>query len=89
MRTSHTTIDLWMAEAARSEQPSPAFATHLRDAVSTAARALLDEAVRATGSRPLATGDALDRAKRDLDVFLLQHRLDPLVAKAGRAELED
>ena len=87
MRTLHTTIDLWMAEAARSEEPSPAFATHLRDAVSTAARALLDEAVRATGSRPLATGDALDRAKRDLDVFLLQHRLDPLVARAGRAEL--
>jgi hypothetical protein len=88
MRTLHTTIDLWMAEAARSEEPSPAFATHLRDAVSAACRALLDEAVRATGSRPLATGDALDRAKRDLDVFLLQHRLDPLVARAGRAELE-
>ncbi len=88
MRTQMTTIDLWMAEAARSEAPTPAFATHLRDAVSSACRALLDEAVRATGSRPLATGDALDRAKRDLDVFLLQHRLDPLVARAGRAELE-
>ena len=88
MRTARTTIDLWMAEAARSESPTPAFATHLRDAVSGAARTLLDEAVRATGSRPLATGDDLDRAKRDLDVFLLQHRLDPLVARAGRAELE-
>ncbi len=88
MRTQMTTIDLWMAEAARSEAPSPAFATHLRDAVAGACRALLDEAVRACGSRPLATGDALDRAKRDLDVFLLQHRLDPLVARAGRAELE-
>lgn len=87
MRTSLSTIDLWMAEAARSEEPSPAFAVHLRDAVSAACRALLDEAVRACGSRPLATGDALDRAKRDLDVFLLQHRLDPLVARAGHAEL--
>jgi hypothetical protein len=89
MRTQLSTIDLWMAEGARTEQPSPAFATHLRDAVSSACRALLDEAVRATGSRPLATGDALDRAKRDLDVFLLQHRLDPLVAKAGLAELAE
>lgn len=88
MRTHLTTIDLWMSEARRSEEPSPAFATHLRDAVAAAARALLDEAVRATGSRPLATGDALDRAKRDLDVFLLQHRLDPLVARAGRTELD-
>ena len=88
MRTQKTTIDLWMAQAARSEAPTPAFATHLRDAVATACRTLLDEAVRACGSRPLATGDALDRAKRDLDVFLLQHRLDPLVARAGRAELE-
>ena len=88
MRTQMTTIDLWMAAAARDEAPSRAFATHLRDAVATACRALLDEALRATGSRPLATGDGLDRAKRDLDVFLLQHRLDPLVARAGRAELD-
>lgn len=88
MRTARATIDLWMAEAARTEAPSPAFATHLRDAVAGCCRTLVDEAIRATGSRPLATGDALDRAKRDLDVFLLQHRLDPLVARAGRAELE-
>ncbi|MEJ7891770.1 MAG: hypothetical protein WKF94_03955 [Solirubrobacteraceae bacterium] len=88
MRTAHATIDLWMAEAARSEAPTPAFATHLRDAVAGCCRTLVDEAIRATGSRPLATGGALDRAKRDLDVFLLQHRLDPLVARAGRAELE-
>ena len=88
MRTSLSTINLWMAEAARTEEPTPALATHLRDAVAAACRALLDEAVRACGSRPLATGDALDRAKRDLDVFLLQHRLDPLVARAGLAELD-
>ncbi len=87
MRTARSTIDLWMAEAARHEDPSAAFATHLRDAVASSCRALLDEAVRACGSRPLATGDGLDRAKRDLDVFLLQHRLDPLVARAGLAEL--
>ncbi len=87
MRTALSTIELWMAEAARHEDPPASFATHLRDAVASSCRALLDEAVHACGSRPLATGDALDRAKRDLDVFLLQHRLDPLVARAGLAEL--
>jgi hypothetical protein len=87
MRTAHWTIDLWMAEAARSETPTPAFAVHLRDAVSGACRTLLDEAMRAVGSRPLATADDFDRARRDLDVFLLQHRLDPLVARAGGAAL--
>ncbi len=71
-----------------AETIDAAFAVHLRDAVAGAARALLDEAVRACGSRPLATADGLDRARRDLEVFLLQHRLDPLVARAGTALLD-
>ena len=39
---------------------------HLREAVARAAQALVDEALRAAGSRPLARGGALDRADRDL-----------------------
>jgi hypothetical protein len=31
----------------------------------------------------------LDRARRDLEVFLLQHRLDPLLARLGEAALEE
>ncbi len=88
IETQRRTIGLWLAEAARLDEVDAAFAAHERDAVAGACRALLDEAVRACGSRPLVTADGLDRARRDLDVFLLQHRLDPIVARAGQARLD-
>ena len=40
------------------------------------------------GSRPFATGTALDRARRDFELFVLQHRLDPLVARLGRTRVD-
>lgn len=91
--TERRTIELWLADAGRriDDEPQAATATlaaTLRDAVSRAARRLIEEAASATGSRPLAAGGDLDRARRDLDVFLLQHRLDPIVARAGIASLE-
>jgi alkylation response protein AidB-like acyl-CoA dehydrogenase len=61
---------------------------HLRTAVADACRTILSEAARAAGSRALAAGPALDRCRRDLDLFLLQHRLDPMVAEVGRREIE-
>jgi hypothetical protein len=61
---------------------------HLRAAVAAACRAIADEAARAAGSRALAAGGRLDRVRRDLDLFLLQHRLEPMVAATGRRELE-
>ncbi len=64
-------------------------ATQTRAAIADAARAILDEAERATGSRPAAAAAPLDRAARDLRLFLLQHRLEPLVARAGREALEE
>ena len=60
-----------------------------RAAIAGACRTLLDEAARACGSRPFVRGDALDRARRDLEVFLLQHRLDPMLARAGGAALAE
>ena len=45
---------------------------------------IFDEASRATGSRPFATGTNLDRARRDFELFVLQHRLDPMVMRLGR-----
>jgi alkylation response protein AidB-like acyl-CoA dehydrogenase len=60
----------------------------VRAQIAAAARTILDEGMRAGGSRPLATGSAFDRARRDLELFLLQHRLDPLVAKLGRRLLD-
>ncbi len=61
---------------------------HLRAAVADACRTIADETARAAGARALAVAPGLDRRRRDLDLFLLQHRLDPLVAAAGRRELE-
>ncbi len=88
LRTAQGTIDLWLAEAARRE-PDRAFAAHLRDALDQAVRTILDEASRACGSRPFATGTPMERARRDLQTYVLQHRLDPIVARAGRTALEE
>jgi alkylation response protein AidB-like acyl-CoA dehydrogenase len=92
MLTAHRTIDVWMGAAAGAMDAAaadlPAVALHGRAAISQACRELLDEAARACGSRPFARAGALDRARRDLELFLLQHRLDPMLARAGTVALE-
>ena len=93
LRTWQETIGLWLRAAAteldtrRPEDPG-GFAARARTALADAARAILDEAERATGSRPAAAGSVLDRAARDLRLFLLQHRLEPILARAGAADIE-
>ena len=87
------TIDAWFEKAAAEaegdpEQPLADLSIALRDAVAGACRTILGEAERALGSRPFASAGALDRARRDLGIFLLQHRLDPMVARMGRRVLE-
>lgn len=93
MLTARHTIDAWLAAAARAmDAGAPdlaALAVHGRVAIADACRTLLDEAARACGSRPFATGGMLDRCRRDLEVFLLQHRLDPLLTRAGAAALAE
>jgi alkylation response protein AidB-like acyl-CoA dehydrogenase len=85
-------IDRWIDAAAREaadpEADLRAASVQLRAAVADACRTIVDEGTRAAGSRPLVDGGALDRCRRDLDLFLLQHRLEPMVARLGRAELE-
>jgi alkylation response protein AidB-like acyl-CoA dehydrogenase len=92
MLTAHHTITVWLDRAARAmDEPTPqlpAVALHGRAAIVDACRILLDEAGRACGSHPFATGEMLDRSRRDLELFLLQHRLDPGLAAAGAAALE-
>jgi hypothetical protein len=87
------TIDAWLDRAARAMEMTdprlPALSIHARCAIADASRTLLDEAARACGSRPFATGGRLDRARRDLQLFVLQHRLDPLVARTGAAALTE
>jgi len=89
--TAQRTIELWMgaaADAMNSAERLPEVSLSARAAVSDAVRVLLDEAARACGSRPFAHGGRLDRARRDLELFLLQHRLDPMLARAGRAAVD-
>ena len=89
--TAQRTIDLWIERGARAmDAADDALATialQARVGIADACRLLLDEAARACGSRPFARADALDRARRDLEVFLLQHRLDPLLARLGETAL--
>ena len=91
--TSQRTIDVWLEHAAAAMDAAsdelPAVALHARAAISDACRSLLDEAARACGSGPFARAEALDRSRRDLEIFLLQHRLDPILARFGRAALAD
>ncbi len=90
--TAQGTIDAWFDKAAHEAQADPEkpladLSVALREAVAGACRTILAEAEGALGSRPFAEGEALDRARRDLGIFLLQHRLDPLVAGFGRRAL--
>ena len=78
------TIDRWFEYAAHTDGASIA----LRQAIHDAGRTILDEASRATGSRPFAAGSRLDRARRDFELFVLQHRLDPFVARLGKERVE-
>jgi hypothetical protein len=86
------TIDAWLERAARAARDPDAdlaeLSVTLRAEVADACRRICDEAARAAGSRALVDGGALDRCRRDLDIFLLQHRLDPMVARLGRGALE-
>jgi alkylation response protein AidB-like acyl-CoA dehydrogenase len=88
--TAQATIDRWFehAAAAQPDDDLKATAIQLRATVEQAGTTIIDEASRATGSRPFATGTALDRARRDFELFVLQHRLDPLVARLGRERIE-
>lgn len=86
---AQATIDRWLDHAAREADAGPerslaGFSTELRISVDEACRKILDEAARACGSHPFAVASPLDRARRDLELFLLQHRLDPTLARAGR-----
>ncbi|HVF01440.1 MAG TPA: hypothetical protein VNA27_08925 [Rubrobacteraceae bacterium] len=89
MLAAQKTIDRWLEHAAREADGDPSgslagFAVELRAAVAESCRDILDDAARACGSRPFAVADPLDRARRDLELFLLQHRLEPALARAGR-----
>jgi len=97
MRVARGTIDRWLqhtaSELSRLGDPrsgiDPALlALECRIALYECALLISGQAARVCGSRALIGASALDRARRDLDLFLLQHRLDPKIAKLG-AEMLD
>lgn len=59
----------------------------MRAEIDRAAKAILETAAAACGSHQFVTAGRLDRARRDLETFLLQHRLDPLLARLGAESL--
>jgi hypothetical protein len=61
----------------------------MRGEIDRAAKLILGEAAAACGSHPFVTGGRLDRARRDLETFLLQHRLDPLLTRLGAERLTE
>lgn len=104
VRVAHRTLELWLDHAAAAMDSAadagpappadagavalPQTAIMARAAIADACRTLLDEAARACGSRPFAIAAPLDRARRDLEVFLLQHRLDGPLARFGLTAID-
>src|ERR671912_1666224 len=93
MLAARGTIDSWLAYAARRADADPAslpgISTQLRESVARSCREILDEAARAVGSHPFAVSGPLDRARRDLELFLLQHRLEPALVRRGRQAISE
>ena len=94
MLAARDTMDCWLEHAAQQADEEPekslaSFSTSLRATVAGACREILDEAARACGSHPFAVASPLDRARRDLEIFLLQHRLEPALARAGRGAITE
>ncbi len=94
MLAAQATMDRWLEHAAKEADADPNkavahLATPLRVAVAESCREILDEAASACGSRPFAVADPLDRARRDLELFLLQHRLEPALVRAGRRAITE
>lgn len=89
MLAAKATTERWIEAAARLADEEPEeltrdFSVRLRQSVAASCRLILDEAERACGSHPFAAGGPLDRAARDLRLMLLQHRLEPQLARSGR-----
>jgi alkylation response protein AidB-like acyl-CoA dehydrogenase len=71
----------------KSLECSRSLAGECRVALAEAARLIAAEAAAVCGSRALVGGGTLDRARRDLDLFLLQHRLAPKLVELGARTL--
>jgi hypothetical protein len=84
------TVDAWLAQAAAAVDAGRELrplGVQMRVEIERAAKLVLESAAATCGSHPFVTGGRLDRARRDLETFLLQHRLDPLLTRVGAESL--
>jgi hypothetical protein len=84
------TVDAWLASAATAadgRRELRAMSVRMRVEIERAARLVLETAAAACGSHPFVRAARLDRGRRDLETFLLQHRLDPLLVRTGAESL--
>jgi alkylation response protein AidB-like acyl-CoA dehydrogenase len=97
MRVARATIDRWLEHTTialtQPQETHPlanlaVLAVECRVVLYECGLLISGQAARVCGSRVLIGASTLDRARRDLDLFLLQHRLDPKIAKLG-AEMLD
>ncbi len=85
------TVDAWLMLAAGAVDEGHelrSLSVQMRAEIDRAAKTILEAAAAACGSHPFVTAGRLDRARRDLETFLLQHRLDPLLTRLGAARLK-
>ena len=100
MRVAQATVDRWLEHTAGGlagatdveadsfgEQQVRQLAGECRIAIASASHSASAAAARACGSRALVGGGPLDRARRDLDLFLRQHRLEPRLIELGESTL--
>jgi predicted NBD/HSP70 family sugar kinase len=90
IEAARATVDAWLATAAAAVDGGRALAepsVWMRVEIDRAAKAVLECAAAACWSHPFVTGGRLDRARRDLEAFLLQHRLEPMLARLGGRRL--
>lgn len=90
---ARASVDRWLdhATAVRDAAPADARRTVLlaRVEITERCREALRACAELTGSHPMAVGAAVARARADLDLLLLQHRLTPAVARLGHDLLSD
>ena len=92
LRVALATIERWLSfagDSAETDTRLAEVAIDARWAIAAACREISEQAALVCGSRPLAVGGALSRGRRDLDLFLLQHRLEPLLARSGAITLAE
>jgi alkylation response protein AidB-like acyl-CoA dehydrogenase len=92
MRVHVATIDLWLAHAGgelegavRDGGRCSELALGARVAIADASRGVSTASTQICGSRANTTLPDLDRARRDLEIFLLQHRLERQLEGLGRS----